>query len=223
MLARGHALSGAVGWLAAAPLLEVAMGPLTTAQLAAGALVTAGAALAPDIDHPGSTIARNLGPAGRMAAGGVKLTLGHRGLTHSLACVALVGVASWWAVVVAGLLRVPSVLAGVTVGLAAHLLLRGTWTRVAPTAGVVAGVAVGGLLWSGAVAVGAWLPVALTTGVLLHIAGDALTSAGVPLFAPLRHRRVGMPVFGATGGLVESAVTAALAVAFVVLAVELFR
>ena len=56
MLARDHALSGALAFTAVAPVLHV-----TGAGLLAGAVFTAGAATAPDIDEPGSAISRTLG------------------------------------------------------------------------------------------------------------------------------------------------------------------
>jgi hypothetical protein len=58
LLARGHAISGAAGWLglcaAAGPLLDFDPTPL---QIMAGAVVATGAALVPDLDHPSSTAA----------------------------------------------------------------------------------------------------------------------------------------------------------------------
>jgi LexA-binding, inner membrane-associated putative hydrolase len=53
---RDHALTGAVAFAAAAPLLH-----LTALSVAAGTVLTAGAALLPDIDEPGSTISRQGG------------------------------------------------------------------------------------------------------------------------------------------------------------------
>ena len=56
MLARDHALSGALVFTGVAPVLHVS-GP----ALLAGAVFTAGAATVPDIDEHGSTISRTLG------------------------------------------------------------------------------------------------------------------------------------------------------------------
>src|ERR1700691_740528 len=56
VLGRDHALTGAVAFAALVPLLHVtAIGAVT------GTVLTAGAALLPDIDEPGSTIAREGG------------------------------------------------------------------------------------------------------------------------------------------------------------------
>lgn len=50
-MARGHALSGAAVWLSAAPPASDALGhPLPGPAVLTGAVVTAGAALTPDLD-----------------------------------------------------------------------------------------------------------------------------------------------------------------------------
>ena len=56
MLGHDHALSGALAFAAVAPLL-----PVSGTQLAVAAALTAGAGILPDLDEPGSTIARTLG------------------------------------------------------------------------------------------------------------------------------------------------------------------
>src|SRR5207237_88993 len=56
MLGHDHALSGALAFVAVAPLL-----PVSGTQLAVAATLTAGAGILPDLDEPGSTIARTFG------------------------------------------------------------------------------------------------------------------------------------------------------------------
>src|SRR6516164_1795694 len=80
MLGHDHALSGALAFAAVAPLL-----PVTGTQLAVAAALTAGAEILPDLDEPGSTIARTFG----FLTGGFawivhQLSGGHRKGTHSL-------------------------------------------------------------------------------------------------------------------------------------------
>lgn len=99
MLARGHVVSAAASWLAGCALTDLAA-PVPTGIVAAGTVVTAGFSLVPDIDHPGSTAARTLGPLSRglaqlVEAGSgaarkrscrccaVDTTGGHRTLTHT--------------------------------------------------------------------------------------------------------------------------------------------
>ena len=80
MLARDHALSGALTFTAVAPVLHV-----TGAGLLAGAVFTAGAATLPDIDEPGSTISRTLGFFTEAVSWVVhKVSGGHRKGTHSI-------------------------------------------------------------------------------------------------------------------------------------------
>ena len=82
MLARDHALTGALAFAGVAPLLH-AHGPVA---VAAGAVFTAGAATLSDIDEPGSTISRQGGFLTRALSVVVrKLSGGHRRLTHSIA------------------------------------------------------------------------------------------------------------------------------------------
>ena len=89
MMGRTHAVSGAVAYLAAAPLLP----PLTTPQLAAGVAVSAAAALLPDIDHPQSTISRALWPIGPILGRALQRA-GRRESTHCALTLALYAVAA---------------------------------------------------------------------------------------------------------------------------------
>ena len=93
MLGHDHALSGALAFAVVAPLL-----PVSGTQLAVAAALTAGAGILPDLDEPGSTIARTFG----FLTGGFawivhQLSGGHRKGTHSLLGVALMTVAALWA------------------------------------------------------------------------------------------------------------------------------
>ena len=139
--------------------------------LAAGALVSAGAAVLPDIDHPGSSASRTFGPASQLTALGIgTLAGGHRQRTHSLAFVAAIGCAS----ALAGATGPWG--AGVTVGVAAALAVRligpQSWRGVLGP--LMVAVAVG---WAVATAVpaGPWLAAAVVLGSLTHLLGDAIT------------------------------------------------
>src|ERR1700760_2402083 len=94
MMGRDHAASGAVAFLACAPLLHI-HGP----ALAAGAVFTAGAALAPDIDEGRSTIARQGGFVTRGLALAMRpCRVKHRTLTHSAIGTAAFTAGTWAAV-----------------------------------------------------------------------------------------------------------------------------
>src|SRR5688572_19788130 len=126
MMGKSHSLSGAVGWLAGCAALAAVGHPASGRAAIVGALVSAGFALAPDVDHPQSTIARTLGPVTRLIATGVAFAAarirtsscdhcerrprrgGHRALTHT-------GVG---AVGLGGLLSLTGLLFGAYVGLA---------------------------------------------------------------------------------------------------------
>lgn len=172
MNGRNHALSRLLAWLALAPPVTEAMGePLRFPVLAAGALVSAGAAVLPEIDHPGSSASGPFGAASALTALGVgALAGGHRQRTHSLVFVAVIGCAT----ALAGAIQPWG--AGVTVGVATALAVRliapRPWRRALGP--LVVGLAAG---WSVATAVpaGGWLPGAVVLGALAHLLGDAIT------------------------------------------------
>lgn len=210
MLGYSHAVSGiAVGcaFVAALPA------PWPVEALAVG--VFGGAALLPDIDHVGSTVARSLGPltntisrivnwisleiyhATRTPLDPPNRESGHRLITHtpvgSAALATLFGVAFWWGPVSS------AVAAALVCALLAHgtrqttgKLLRkllGFRGAAAPTVAVIAGaVSYGTTYWYP----GWWwlFPLAIFGGCLIHREGDWCTNSGVP------HRRWPMLIDG---------------------------
>lgn len=216
MMAHGHALSGAVGYLAAAGPLGL---PTDGRHMAAGVLLTAGAALAPDLDHPGSTLSRTGGLATQAISAAVNaVSGGHRQLTHSALFVAAVAIAATWLSRL-GSPRPAAVVAGVLVAAAAPLLARSLPRGLAgaTAAGLVPAIWIGHGIDTTALDTGPWFVAAIAGGVALHLVGDALTPGGIPILAPLTSERFGLPLFS-TGGLIEGVVTTALAVAAVWLA-----
>jgi membrane-bound metal-dependent hydrolase YbcI (DUF457 family) len=198
MLGRDHALSGAVVFAALAPSLHV-----TAAHLAAGVVLSAGAGVLPDIDHPDSTIARSFGFLTEWFAWVVdRISGGHRHGTHSLLGIAVFTVGAYGA----GLFQLSEPKAVAT----GHLVF--SWHMV-PAALVLAllyssalralhiGGHYGDLLgvaaalvtcFTGAdltqLTVWSWhvplLAVATALGCAAHIAGDELTHGGCPLLWP---------------------------------------
>lgn len=182
MLARSHALSGALAGVAAGSLvMHEPAGPLA---LLAG--LTAAYALAPDMDACGSTEARSFGFVTAALAWCVRLVSGgHRHGTHSLLGVAaFTGVA--WA---ACLFRhawpgrvVLFVILAVGLASAADALRRGA----AHAENVAALAGAGALCWTGYGL--ALVPLAAALGTATHLAGDSLTRCGVPLLWPATMR-----------------------------------
>ena len=68
MMGRSHALSGWCAGLAVAPLI----GLTSVAQVVPFAAATAGYALVPDLDHPGASASRLLGPVTCLVSGVVR-------------------------------------------------------------------------------------------------------------------------------------------------------
>ena len=227
MLGRDHALLGGLGYLTVAPMI---LHSPTWPNLGVGCVTSAAFALLPDIDEPGSTVSRKLGPISRSVSHLISAVAGgHRQATHSFLFAALVGVATWFALfsptamailVAASFLLVfrmllPAILRHVPfVGLAGLALTGGSayWAHhlVDPAAGTMAPSS-------------EWLLLATVGGVLWHLVGDALTVEGVPIlwlpFAPaLKRFRVAVPLVGHCGSERESILGVVMSIALVWLA-----
>lgn len=242
MLGVSHATSGAALGLAVAGfaprLAGTVPGPGTVLAFAA---VCAGAALLPDLDHPASVATRRFSVFSWLACRVVRplsavvfdLTRGrrdtgkgtHRGLTHTAVGAVLLGLgvnlasATWGTPVLLGTLFVCLALAikgldALVPGPPSLVIAAGLTWAVQQLPGGVAGTA-------------GWLGTAVTLGMLVHAAGDAVTESGAPLVWPVPIRgRTWYPVGGPrplrfrTGGPVEAWLVApALTVATLVLAV----
>lgn len=229
MLAREHALSGAVVGLALGdPIARLlGHGPVSPGQLAAVAAITAGFSLLPDIDEPGSTISRKLGPLSRgVALVTRRLAGGHREATHSLAFAAVVGAAVWavsGSVYAGPVLLAASLVLTLALIVPGHLIRRGGW--VALLAPLLAGAALlqteTGHWLPGAHLVLAhgtgWLPVAATLGVVCHLVGDTLTREGAPWLWGLTRHHFALSILGHTSSARETLVGAGLSLALVAL------
>ena len=209
MLGRDHALTGAVGFMALAPVLHGELHQLPTAPipLGVGGVVAAAFALLPDIDEPGSTVSRKLGFLSRTVSRVTnRLAHGHRQATHSIL----------FAVAVFFLTRLASphpLAAAVVVGCSFLLVLRMLLPRAlrhlaGPLMVGFAGLSAWWIFHDG---FAPWLPWAAGGGVLLHMVGDTITVEGVPwLWAPfvrpLQRLRLAVPLIGHTGSTRESVV-----------------
>lgn len=108
MMAPGHSLTGAAAGLGAAMLANSCGIPISPTGAFLAAAICAGAALLPDIDHPGATVSRAFGPASMALSHGLhglsarvydgtRLEMdedrdgGHRGVTHTWPFALLVG------------------------------------------------------------------------------------------------------------------------------------
>ena len=216
MMGRHHALLGGVVWLGVGALSHMA-----PEALAASTGTCAAAAILPDIDEPGSTVAHLCGPVTEIVAFFTKrLSGGHRHATHSVLAVAVAGVS--------GLAVTPwpagrAVLLGLLLALFFRVLapppLR--YRLVCLVAGGVAAWACVHCIGTG------WLAPVLAAGVALHLVGDMLTEGGVPLLWP-NSRHFSCPLLGHTHSLRESIfgmtmAVMSMALAFLVLSPHLSR
>lgn len=220
-MGRTHALTGLCAGLATAPLLVD-----TLAQTLVIAIVTAGYALLPDLDHPGARASRLLGPATTLLSRAVRAgsswlylrTKGprderhrgeHRHATHTLAFALFAGTATavgTWG----GGHWVPVGIVALGILLAVDAL--GDW--LLPVAGISIAA------WWGAttgdplvelVGIGPALGIAVAAGCLTHCLGDALTLSGCPFLWPLPiagetwyEIRPPKPLRFRTGGAIET-------------------
>jgi membrane-bound metal-dependent hydrolase YbcI (DUF457 family) len=237
MMGPSHALSGAAVWLAGSWALDRFAGyEQSPLAIAVGTAVCAGGALFPDLDMSGrvtrnkggATIARTFGVASLFVAEVIeKLSLGvyhatrlskdpdrengHRTLTHTLPFTVLVGWGTTALCTAYGKWAVLGILF-LMIGLA----LRGLFDEWAKRAGwvLVTGV-------SGIAAYFTYLHLpgdrgypmlgfAVGVGCLVHLLGDIITSAGVPILWPIptgrrMWRMIGLPngIAVKVGGAVE--------------------
>lgn len=204
-MGHSHALTGAIGWLALAPGLAalpvlnesgrfihsgIMATALTPAELIAGALVTAGAAMLPDLDHPSATIAQTFGPVTWLLSKAVNwLAGGHRGMTHSLLFAVGVGSGAHWLANTYPVGR--DVLVVLMVGLALRAIGIGIPGKKLASAMVNVGLTAGIYVVFRSMEAGyAWLGLAIGLGSLIHVAGDSLTEQGCPVLWPLGRRFV---------------------------------
>lgn len=178
MLGPSHAMSGlAVGALTI-PVAPVAGGVEQVAWVAAWA----GFAMLPDLDQRGATLGRLWGPVTAILATGIgTIARGHRNGTHDAILAPLL---FGGAAVLATLHPWASLaLLAFSIGIAlkaCHNVVPGRLEDSWPTNLAVSWVAAWWLTQHGHAAY-EWLPLAVAGGVLVHIAGDALTVGGCPV------------------------------------------
>jgi membrane-bound metal-dependent hydrolase YbcI (DUF457 family) len=224
MMGYTHALSGTAAWLAALPLVtnEHLLGSyavaLTPQQVAAGAVVCAGAALLPDIDHHDGTIANAYGPVSQLLCKGVsKISGGHRHATHSLAFAAGAGYATDWTATHA--VQVWWVILFFVVGLG----LRGIgigFQKSDNLTGLMNALLAAAIVYLMRDLDMRFVGYAVVLGCLAHVVGDCLTPRGCPVFWPVQWS-VEIPLISRTNGKSERWVMAPLlTLGIVILAVR---
>ncbi|HEV7936046.1 MAG TPA: metal-dependent hydrolase [Actinomadura sp.] len=224
MMGYTHALSGTAAWLAAVPLVtsESLLGTyavtLSPAQVTAGAVVCAGSALLPDIDHHSGTIANAYGPVTKLLCKGVsKVSGGHRHATHSLLFAAGAGygtdwlathaVYAWWAVL---FFLVGIGLRGVGIGFKDRDYTTGLMNALLAATIVFF---MHGLDMR-------FVGYAVALGCVAHLIGDCLTPQGCPVLWPVQVK-LQTGILERTGGKGERwVVTPILTFAIVILAIR---
>lgn len=204
---------GGAGFLAVgAPVLSLAGHDLSAAEIAAGTVVCAGAAMLPDLDHPHATCAQSLGPVTKVLARVTsKLFGGHRNGTHSLLFAALATVGF------AVLLNISS---GPWVALAICFFFSSLVVRTLTEASGAVSAAISVFLAATLITVAPdqdWIFLSIGLGCLLHDLGDILTPEGVPPLWPVSKTRVRFPIIGHTGDWREGLIAGLCGLAMCVL------
>lgn len=196
MMGISHALTGLVAWSA----LQ-AVYPQPTPVLVAGYVVTAGAALMSDLDHPGATATRSLGPLTMMLGQVVQaVSGGHRRGTHSLLGCTVLALAVEMAVQARPHwigIGTTAVLLAVILASVVHLIplrmFRRGWLDE-----ILAGFAAGVIAWWPGLDLTALGP-AVLVGTLVHALGDAITVQGIPFWWPISRKNVRLAKLKAGG------------------------
>ncbi|MZE77656.1 metal-dependent hydrolase [Streptomyces xinghaiensis] len=215
MMGPAHSLSGAAAWLGVGAAAAAADRPMPWPVLVVGALICAGAALAPDLDHKSATISRAFGPVSRTLCevidklssavykatkkqGDPRRTGGHRTLTHTWLWAVLVGTGVSVLAMNGGRWAVLAILFVHLVLAVEGLLWRAArvssdvlvWLLGATSAWILADVLNqpgNGADWL-FTAPGQeylWLGLPIVLGSLVHCAGDAITVSGCPVLWPI--------------------------------------
>ncbi|GAB2588436.1 membrane protein [Paractinoplanes abujensis] len=254
MMGPSHALSGATAWLAGTWALDHFAGyEQSPLAVAVGTLVCAGGALLPDLDlsgkvtrnQGGATVARTFGVFSLFVAEVIekvslgiytatrlsrdpRRTNGHRTFTHTLPFAGLLG---WGTTALAAHYGKWAVVA--IVFFTAGLALRGLFDKWAERAGwVIVTLCSAVIAWFTAANLPGdrgypMLGFAVAVGCVVHLLGDIITSAGVPILWPVPTgrrlwRMVGVPNGMAikVGGKVETVVlrTAMVVISLVAIA-----
>lgn len=225
-----HAVIGLAAWGGVA-ILAITHGVSVDAQTwVAGAALTSGAALLPDLDHPPATVSRSFGPVTKIISRGVDATSvsiyntirlsgdphrngGHRTFTHTAVFAAIMGIVTT-SLVALNNQWITGALLFFFAGLGVRGLLH-EWDHAADTfVVVVLSVIITWQCWAWA-QTGAhradWMGVAVMAGCLAHCVGDAITEEGCPILWPVPIGRhlwypIGTPKFMRyrTGSRVET-------------------
>ncbi|GAA2818805.1 metal-dependent hydrolase [Crossiella cryophila] len=200
-----HAISGTAAWGAVVVGFGAYdLGHFTPQTVVVGAIMASGAALLPDLDHPGSTVSRTFGPISKAASKAINTVShavyrgtrtkrdsnrdgGHRGLTHTVVFALLAGIGTTAVVQATNRWALP-ILLFFFCGLAVRGLMhkwcpkRDAWAISGTSALLTI------LCWSWAQNGPEQAPalgIAVITGCVAHYLGDAITEQGCPMLWPV--------------------------------------
>ncbi|MFR9675636.1 metal-dependent hydrolase [Streptomyces sp. TR06-5] len=215
MMGPAHSLSGAMAWLGAGAAAAALDRPMPWPVLVAGALICAGAALAPDLDQRSATVSRAFGPISRGLCGIIdklsetvynstrgkgerRRSGGHRTLTHTWLWALLIGAGfaaaaafgGRWAVLVILFIHVVLAVEGLLWRMARVSSDVLVWLLGATSAWILGNILAkpgNGSEWlfGGDGLQYLWIGLPIVLGALVHDIGDSLTISGCPILWPI--------------------------------------
>ncbi|GAA2617055.1 metal-dependent hydrolase [Streptomyces axinellae] len=215
MMGPAHSLSGAAAWLGVGAAAAALDHPMPWPVVVVGALICAGAALAPDLDQKSATISRAFGPISHALCGVIDALStavyngtrsrgerhragGHRTLTHTWPWAVFIGAgfsaaaAVWdrWAVLIILFIHMVLAVEGLLWRMARVSSDVLVWLLGAASAWILAGVLDkpgngSDWLFTGDGQEYLWLGLPIVLGAMVHNIGDALTVSGCPILWPI--------------------------------------
>ena len=215
MLGRNHAVYAGMAWAFAFPYLGwLGVDTSDAVLFAITAFIAAGAGVVPDLDHPDARPSKHFGILTKVLARAINdVSGGHRYGTHSFVFAALLGglaagvevlgytrtgvviprVGTLWMGDIARVLAVLCCSFCASVGLA--LVGPSLNFRIPLVVDIAAAVLPAWYVWVHFEDIAPLLPILAAGGVLCHIACDAVTRGGVPVFWPFTKRRFALHLF----------------------------
>ena len=191
MMGGHHAMTGAAAWIAiTATGHGLGLYPVSPVGTIAGAVLCAGAALLADADHSSATIAHSVPVIGKIVTSSIsRASGGHRHGLHCLLailCAWLLAFAlsflswqpTWWHQTINFGTAIMSAIV-MTFAMKALKLSRGSWGLA-----WLMGTALAALIALFAPEQSSWFIVCFTVGYGVHLAGDFMTTGGLPLLWP---------------------------------------
>ena len=193
-------------WQFVEPVAQLSDSATTTERLtlfATSSVIAAGAAVIPDLDHPDARVSTHAGFLSRFVARRInKLGGGHRMATHSLLFALLLGAVTLGVqyATLFGIGRwVTALVCAFCVSIGLALAAPSLGIRLPPAAALAITAGTGWVVYQNWSQLRWLIPLITVYGVVVHIACDAVTKGGVPIFLPFSKQKYALGWFRVGG------------------------